>query len=61
VPEASSFGSMKWFMPPTPATGSRRQAATHEPSTVTSAMSRSVAKYSPGRIFTASQPNALSW
>ena len=31
-----SSGSMKWFMPPTPASRSRRQAATHEPSTVVS-------------------------
>ncbi len=29
-----SPGSRKWFIPPTPTTGSRRQAATQEPSTV---------------------------
>jgi len=31
---------MKWFMPPTLATGSRMQAETHEPSTVTITMLR---------------------
>ncbi|CFO06071.1 Uncharacterised protein [Bordetella pertussis] len=32
----SPSGSMKWFMPPTPITGSWMQAATQEPSTVDS-------------------------
>jgi hypothetical protein len=38
-----SSGSMKWFMPPMPVSRSRRHAETHEPSTVTSAMSLLVA------------------
>lgn len=38
----SPSGSMKWFMPPTPVTGSWMQAATHDPSTVEIMMSSSV-------------------
>jgi hypothetical protein len=47
-------------MPPMPRSGSRMQAATQEPSTVTSSMSRVVTKNSPGNILTASRENLLS-
>src|SRR5258706_8575655 len=51
---------MKGFMPPMPATRSRTHAATHEPSTVTIAPPRLVAKYSPGSTFTASAGRLVS-
>src|SRR5437868_13367294 len=46
---------MKWFIPPMPLTRSRTHAATQEPSTVTSEMSRAVAKNSPAWTRTVSR------
>ena len=39
---ASTPGSRKWFMPPTPRTGSRIQAPTHDPRIVVNTTSRIV-------------------
>ena len=52
---------MKWFMPPTWALRSHRQAAMHEPSVVMISMSSSSTKYSPGSTLTASFWNCVSY
>lgn len=41
-PASASSGSMKWFMPATPASTSVMQAATQEPSTVVNSTPASV-------------------
>ena len=51
---------MKWFMPPTRAAPSHRQAAMHEPSVVMIIRLSLSTKYSPGSTLTAAQPKCAS-